>query len=140
VISLYVGGMMLYGGYQKFAKPLPAPTKMIEQVEKEGAEKLKNDPKLVLKNYVFGLKQSGFFWQFLGICELAFGLMVLSQFLQFLGAVFVLPVAVQIFLFHVFLEPDDVPELIQTGLLLLGTLALIFKEFPKWKALVWLRP
>lgn len=107
LISLYVGGFMLYGGYQKFAKPLPAPTQMIETFEKEGATKMKQDQKLIIRNYVFGMKQTGYFWQFLGFCELLFGLMVLSQYFRFLGAVMLMPITVQIFLFHLFLEFHD---------------------------------
>lgn len=140
LISLYVGGFMLYGGYQKFAKPMPKPIQMIETFEKEGAEKMKQDSKLVIKNYIFGMKQTGFFWQFLGICEILFGIMVLSQYLRFAGAVMLMPIVLQIFLFHVFLEPDDLLELAETGLLFLGNLALIFKEFPTWKTLIWVKP
>jgi uncharacterized membrane protein YphA (DoxX/SURF4 family) len=140
LISLYVGGFMLYGGYQKFAKPLPAPTAMIDTYQKEGAEKMKQDKKLVIKNYIFGMKQSGYFWQFLGLCELLFGLMVLSQYLRFVGAVMLVPITLQIFLFHLFLELHDIEELIETGLLFLGNLALIFKEYNQWKPLVFAKP
>ncbi|TAF98813.1 MAG: DoxX family membrane protein [Cytophagia bacterium] len=136
IITLYVGGFMLYGGYQKFAKPLPSPTKMIETFEKEGAEKMKKDKKLIIKNYIFGMKQTGFFWQFLGICEILFGILIISQYLRFVGAVMLLPITLQIFLFHIFLELDDTQELIQTGLLFIGNLALITKELPKWKHLI----
>jgi uncharacterized membrane protein YphA (DoxX/SURF4 family) len=136
LITIYVGGFMLYGGYQKFAKPLPTPTKMIETFEKEGAKKMKEDKKLVIKNYIFGLKQTGFFWQFLGICEILFALMIISQYLRFIGAVMLVPITLQIFLFHLFLELDDIEELIETGLLFLGNLALIFKEFKHWKHLI----
>ncbi|TAE16445.1 MAG: DoxX family membrane protein [Bacteroidetes bacterium] len=140
LISLYVGGFMLYGGYQKFAKPLPAPTQMIETFEKEGATKMKQDQKLIIRNYVFGMKQTGYFWQFLGFCELLFGLMVLSQYFRFVGAVMLMPITVQIFLFHLFLEFHDTEELIETGLLLLGNVALIFKEYNQWKPLVFAKP
>jgi uncharacterized membrane protein YphA (DoxX/SURF4 family) len=135
-ISLYVGGFMLYGGYQKFVKPSPKPTQMIETFEKEGAEKMKQDTKLIIKNYIFGLKQTGYFWQFLGICEVLFGLLILSQYFRFIGSVMLVPITLQIFMFHLFLELDEVEELIETGLLFFGNMALIFKEFSKWKHLV----
>ncbi len=140
VISLYVGGFMLYGGYQKFVKPLPSPTQMIETFEKEGAEKMKQDEKLVIKNYIFGMKQTGYFWQLLGVCELLFGLMILSQYFRFAGAVMVIPITLQIFLFHVFLEPNDLEELLETGLLFFGTVAMIGYEYPKWKSLLIIKP
>jgi uncharacterized membrane protein YphA (DoxX/SURF4 family) len=140
LLSLFVGGMMCYGGYQKFAKPIPAPTQMIETFEKEGVTKLKeNIEVLQIKNYIFGMKQTNYFWQLLGICELLFGIMVLSQVMRFMGAVLLLPISLHIFLFHVFLEPNDLVELLQTALLLLANIALVAKEYPKWKSLVFIK-
>jgi uncharacterized membrane protein YphA (DoxX/SURF4 family) len=139
VLRLGVGGMMLWGGYQKFAKPIPAPTQMIEQIEKEGSASLLEQPdKLKIRNYIFGMKQTNYFWQLLGICEIVFGLMLLSQVMSFAGAVMLMPITLHIFLFHIFLEPHDVGELIQTGLLWLANVALIAKEYPRWKGLLWL--
>lgn len=108
VIRLMLGGIMLYGGYQKFAKPLPKPTQMITQIETEGSEKLKEKPAvLVIKNYIFGMKQTGYFWQLLGICEIVFGLMILSQYMSFVGALMLFPITLHIFLFHTFLTPSN---------------------------------
>jgi uncharacterized membrane protein YphA (DoxX/SURF4 family) len=133
--------MMLYGGYQKFSKPLPPPTEMIDQIEKEGSAKLKEDmQKLQRKNYIFGMKQTGFAWQLLGICELLGGLLLVSQFLSLLGATLVLPVTLHIFLFHLFLEPDEVGELVETGLMFVANIAIIAKEYTKWKPLLWIKP
>ncbi len=140
LLSLFVGGMMCYGGYQKFAKPIPAPTQMIETFEKEGVTKLKeNIEVLKIKNYIFGMKQTNYFWQLLGICELLFGMMVLSQVMRFVGAVLLLPISLNILLFHIFLEPNDLVELLQTALLLLANIALVAKEYPKWKSLVFIK-
>lgn len=141
VARLGLGGMMLYGGYQKFAKPLPPPTEIIDQIEKEGASKLKEDlQKLQRKNYIFGMRQTGFAWQLLGICEILGGLLLISQFVSLLGAALVLPITLHIFLFHLFLEPDDVGELIETGLMFAANIALIVKEYSKWKPLLWIKP
>lgn len=141
VLSLYLGGFMLYGGYQKFDKPLPAPTQMIASIEKDGAAKLKADVgKLKIRNYIFGLKQTGFFWQLLGVCELLFGLMILSQYMRFAGAVMLFPITLHVFLFHLFLEFDETFELFETGLLLLANCALIGKEYPQWKPLLFIKP
>ncbi|WP_027003608.1 DoxX family protein [Hugenholtzia roseola] len=139
-LTLFVGVFMLYGGYQKFAKPIPAPTQMIAQVEKEGAAKMTADIEtLKIRNYIFGMKQTNYFWQFLGICELLFGVLLLSQYMRFLAAVLLMPITVHIFLFHLFLEPNDWAELLQTGALLLANALLIAKEYPRWKHLVWLK-
>jgi uncharacterized membrane protein YphA (DoxX/SURF4 family) len=137
LLSLFVGGMLCYGGYNKFAKPIPQPIQMIETFEKEGVSKLKeNVETLKIKNYIFGMEQTNYFWQFLGICELLFGIMILSQVLRFVGAVLALSITINIFLFHLFLEPNDLVELIQTLLLFLANVALVGKEYPQWKKLV----
>jgi uncharacterized membrane protein YphA (DoxX/SURF4 family) len=141
VARLGLGAMMLYGGYQKFSKPTPPPTEIIEQVEKEGSAKLKEDlQKLQRKNYIFGMKQTGFAWQLLGVCELLGGLLLISQFLSLLGATLVLPITLHIFLFHLFLEPDEVGELVETALMFVANLAIILKEYPKWKSLLVIKP
>ncbi len=141
IIRFALGGMMLWGGYQKFAKPIPNPLQIIEQIEKEGTEKLREDINtLKIRNYIFGLKQTDYFWQLLGVCEILFGLMLISQFMGFAGAVMLIPITLHIFLFHLFLEPDDTNELIQTGLLFFANMVLVAKEFPKWKMLVWIKP
>jgi uncharacterized membrane protein YphA (DoxX/SURF4 family) len=137
LLSLFVGGMLCYGGYNKFVKPIPQPTQMIETFEKEGVSKLKeNIATLKIKNYIFGMKQTNYFWQLLGVCELLFGIMILSQVLRFVGAVLALAITINIFLFHLFLEPNDLVELIQTLLLFLANIALVGKEYPQWKKLV----
>lgn len=141
IARLGLGGMMLYGGYQKFTKPTPAPTEMIDQIEKEGSAKLREDlQKLQRKNYTFGMRQTGFAWQLLGIAEILGGLLLISQFLSLLGATLVLPITLHIFLFHLFLEPDEVGELIETTLMFLANIAIIGKEYSKWKQLLWIKP
>jgi len=89
--------------------------------------------------YINGAKQTGYFWQVLGICELLFGLLLIIQGTGFIGALFLLPITLHIFLFHVFLEADDVGELIQTGALFAANIALVMKEKEKWKHLLWIR-
>lgn len=141
IARLGLGGMMLYGGYQKFTKPTPAPTEIIEQVEKEGSTKLKEDlQKLQRKNYIFGIRQTGFAWQLLGVCELVGGVLLISQFFSLLGAALLLPITLHIFLFHLFLEPNEINELIETALMFLANLLIIAREYPKWKPLLWIKP
>jgi uncharacterized membrane protein YphA (DoxX/SURF4 family) len=139
-LSLFLGVMMLLGGYKKFEKPIPPPTQIVETIEKEGAAKIKEDVRtLKVRNYIFGMKQTNYFWQLLGVCEILFGLMIMSQYMRFAGAVMLVPITLHIFLFHVFLEPDEIGELIETGLLFAANIALIGKEYPKWKHLVWFK-
>ena len=135
LVALLLGGMMLWGGFQKFAKPLPEPSAQIEQFRagKLGTDDLET---LRIKNYIFGMKQTGYFWPFLGVCEIFAGLLLLGQVTRLAGAVIALPMVIHIFLFHFFLEPNDIVELVKTGLLLTANLLLIGIDFPKWQHLL----
>lgn len=140
-LSLFLGVMMLLGGYKKFEKPIPAPIQMIETFEKEGFTKAKEEVHVLkIKNYIFGMKQTNYLWQLLGVCEIVLGLMVVSQYMRFTGAVMLVPITLNIFLFHLFLEFDEVGELLETALLFGANIALIAKEYPKWKHLIWIKP
>ena len=135
VLRLVLGGMLVVGGIEKFAKPMPPPTAQIEQV-KLGELTTENVKVLKIKNYIFGMKQTNYFWQFLGIIEIAFGLLLISQFFGLLGAIMALPVTINIFLFHVFLEFDELEEIIECALLLTFNLWLIGYEYNRWKGII----
>lgn len=135
IFNLILGGMMIYGGMKKFEKPSPSPTEIVEKV-KAGEEVAPSVEILKIKNYIFGMKQTGYFWQFLGIVELLVGLLLISQRFSLLGAIMALPVTIHIFLFHLFLEPHEVGELIQmTGLLIINLL-IIAKGYKHWKGIL----
>ncbi|VXB24125.1 DoxX protein [Flavobacterium sp. 9AF] len=134
LLNLYLGGFMIYGSLNKF-KPSSKPTEIIEKVQK-GEEVAPNEEVLKIKNYVFGLKQSGFFWQFLGLAELFAGLLLISQVCSRIGAVLVLPITINIFLFHLFLEPHELGELILTLTFLIANIILIAFSFKIWKPLL----
>ena len=135
IFNLILGGMMIYGGMKKFEKPSPSPTEIVEKV-KAGEEVAPSVEILKIKNYIFGMKQTGYFWQFLGIVELLVGLLLISQRFSLLGAIMALPVTIHIFLFHLFLEPHEVGELIQmTGLLIINLL-IIGKGYKHWKGIL----
>jgi uncharacterized membrane protein YphA (DoxX/SURF4 family) len=134
-LRLFVGFMLVKGGIAKFSKPMPEPTQMIEKV-KAGEEIAASTTELKIRNYIFGMKQTGYFWQVLGVAEILGGLLLLSQILGLLGAVVSIPVLLQIFLFHLFLEPDEVGELIETGLMLAAAVWLIVFERKKFMPLL----
>lgn len=135
IFNLILGGMMIYGGMKKFEKPSPSPTEIVEKV-KAGEEVAPSVEILKIKNYIFGMKQTGYFWQFLGIVELLVGLLLISQRFSLLGAIMALPVTIHIFLFHLFLEPHEVGELIQmTGLLIINLL-IIGNGYKHWKGIL----
>ncbi|MCZ8331745.1 MAG: DoxX family membrane protein [Flavobacterium sp.] len=135
IFNLILGGMMIYGGMKKFEKPSPSPTEIVEKV-KAGEEVAPSVEILKIKNYIFGMKQTGYFWQFLGIVELLVGLLLISQRFSLLGAIMALPVTIHIFLFHLFLEPHEIGELIQMTFLLIINLLIIAKGYKHWKGIL----
>lgn len=138
VLRLILGGMMVYGGIQKFQKPIPTPIEVVEKAEQFKAPEKESTLQKIL--YISGAKQTGYFWQVLGICELIFGILLLLQGTGFIGALFLLPITLHIFLFHLFLESDEIQELIQTGGLFLINILLVLKEKARWKSLLWIKP
>lgn len=138
VFRLFLGGFMIYGGIQKFQKPIPSPIEVTEKANKFTAPEKESTLQKIL--YISGAKQTGYFWQVLGICELLFGFLLIIQGTSFIGALFLLPIALHIFLFHLFLEADEVGELIKTGGLFAINIALVLREKEKWKHLLWIKP
>ncbi len=138
VLRLFLGGMMIYGGIQKFQKPTPTPSEVVEKASKFNTPSKQGTLQKIL--YISGAKQTGYFWQVLGVAELVFGLLLIIQGTGFIGALFLLPITLHIFLFHVFLEPEELGELLNTGLLFIVNIWLVLKEREKWKHLVWMRP
>ncbi|TCK68644.1 DoxX-like protein [Winogradskyella wandonensis] len=137
-IRLFLGGFMIYGGVQKFQKPMPTPVEVVEKAKKFSSPEHVNTLQKVL--YINGAKQTGYFWQVLGICELLFGFLLIIQGTGFIGALFLLPITLHIFLFHLFLELEDTAELIQTGVLFVLNIALVLKDYKRWRHLLWIKP
>ena len=137
-LRLLLGVMMVYGGFQKFEKPIPTPIEVVQKAEKFKSPEKENTLQKIL--YISGAKQTGYFWQVLGVCELLFGLMLIAQTTGFIGAVLLLPITLHIFLFHLFLERDELGELLQTAGLFLINVALVLKEREQWRHLLWIRP
>ena len=138
ILRLLLGGFMIYGGIQKFQKPIPSPIEVVETAEKFKAPEKENTLQKIL--YISGSKQTGYFWQLLGICELLFGLLLVFQGTGFVGALFLLPITLHNFLFHLFLESDEMGELLQTAGLFAVNILLVLKERSKWKHLLWIKP
>lgn len=136
ILNLVLGGMLIFGGIRKFEKPSPSPTEIVEKV-KNGEEVAPSVEVLKIKNFIFGMKQTGFFWQFLGIMELAAGILLASQVFSLAGAFIALPMVSNIFLFHLFLEPHETGELFQMLGLLIINLMLIGLGYKRWKTIVY---
>jgi uncharacterized membrane protein YphA (DoxX/SURF4 family) len=138
ILRLILGGMMIYGGIQKFTKPSPSPVEVVEKAQKFRQAEDRSTLQKVL--YINGAKQTGYFWEVLGICELLFGLLLILQGTGFIGALFLLPITLHIFLFHLFLEAEETGELLQTAGLFAINILLVLKERKKWKHLLWIKP
>jgi uncharacterized membrane protein YphA (DoxX/SURF4 family) len=138
VLRLFLGGVMIAGGIGKFLKPLPSPTEVLQKAESYTSP---NDTQTLQKIlYISGSKQTGYFWELLGVCELLFGLLLVIQGTGFVGALLLLPITLNIFLFHLFLEPEEVGELVQWVLFLIINIVLVLHERSKWKHLLWIKP
>ena len=136
ILRLFLGGMMIYGGIGKFGKPTPPANTMLVMEENKKQELLQNEEVLKIKNYFFGMKQSGFAYELLGIAEILGGLLVLSQFFSVIGALILIPITINILLFHLKLEPNDISELVMSVLFFTINWALLFKEYKLFKPLL----
>lgn len=129
-IRLALGLLFVYAGVQKFKKEEPKPKPPTEQ--SAGVKKV---PEHVVKirAYIGGLKQTEFFWPMLGIAEVLCGLLLLSQVFALLGAVMLIPLTLNIFLFEIFLGGGDPMEIVTHGLYFLGNILIITYGYPRLK-------
>lgn len=122
---IMLGTLFIYGGIQKFTPKPPT-------VESAITENL--PPHVVkIKAYIGGLKQTGYFWPMLGVAEIVAGILLISQYLSLLGAIILIPITLNIFLFHAFLEPHDTQEFIMTGLYLIINILIILYHYKQLK-------
>lgn len=129
VLQLLLGGMMIYGSISKFETPFVEPQEVVDKAQKYLGKDQEHISKLVL--YVSGMKQTGYFWLVLGICELVFGLLVIWKKTSLLSGLFLLPITLNILLFHIFLEPIEIGELLLSiGLFLANTIIVIYRSKP----------
>ena len=129
-IRLALGILFVYAGVKKFEKQDPPAKPATEQV---AAAKPLPAHVVKIKAYIGGLKQTGYFWPMLGIAEVLCGLLLISQVFALLGAVMLVPLTLNIFLFEVFLGGGDVMEILTHGIYLLGNLLIITYGYPRLK-------
>ena len=94
LLRLALGGMIVYGGVEKFQKPIPEPVEVVETAKKFTSPEKESTLQKIL--YISGAKQTGYFWQVLGFCELLFRLLLIFQGNSFIGAVLLLTVTLLI--------------------------------------------
>lgn len=126
ILRLGLGGLFIYAGVQKFIPKPPRPQTETSADLPESVVKI--------KAYISGLKQTEYFWPMLGVVEFVSGALLISQYLALLGAVFLMPVTLNIFLFHLFLKPYETGDLILTALYLLANMTIIGWYYPSLKA------
>lgn len=135
LLSLILGIILINGGIKKFKGQTVGPRHHLENI-KNGDWDNTPDHVLRIRNYIFGMKQTGYFWQFLGISELLAGLLLATQLYRLIGLIISVPVTLQILLFHIFLEPHDIGELIYTALMFAVNIGLIAFHYPDWKGIL----
>ena len=134
ILRVFLGGVMISAGAGKFFKDSPTSKEVIQKVT---SESIISKPLILQKVlYIDGLKQTGYFWEVVAFCELLFGIFLVFYRTYFLGALFLLPITLHIFLFHLYLEPDEVGELIYCGMLFFVNIMLIFIEKKHWQVLI----
>lgn len=77
--------------------------------------------------------QSGFL-KLVGALEAIFGLMLIFNRTRLLGSMMLLPLILNIFLIHLFLD-NRPEELVETGIPLAMNIAILAIYYPKWKGL-----
>ncbi|MCB9426549.1 MAG: DoxX family membrane protein [Flavobacteriales bacterium] len=128
VLRLFLGVMILLAGVNKFIKPIASPAEFIETVQKVESV---DEHHLQKKLFVGAMQQTEYFWEFLAVAEIIFGLLILMQVTGLLGAIMMVPITLNILLLHIFLEPDEVGELVYVAVLFAINVALIWKEKEK---------
>ena len=124
VLQLFLGGMMIYGSISKFETPFAETAEVVERANSYVEKDLDHIARLVL--YISGMKQTGYLWLVLGLSELIFGLMVIWKKTSLIGGLFLLPITLNILLFHIFLEPDNIGELTLALGLFLANITIVF--------------
>lgn len=129
-IRLVLGLLFVYAGIKKFQKE---PPKIVLETEQTAEVKELPENVVKIKAYIGGLKQTEYFWPMLGLAEVLCGLLLLSQVYALLGAVMLVPITLNIFLFEVFLGAGEVIEIVSHALYLLANLAIIAYGYPRLK-------
>lgn len=129
IAQLSLGSLFVYAGVRKF---IPSPAR-----KSSSTELVPGSTKEHMIKFIGGLKANSYFWPFLGIVEIVAGLLLVSQFFAVGGAILLTPITLNIFLFHLFLKPEDVTGGIMSGLYLLGTLLIILRKYKTIKNLIY---
>lgn len=128
ILSVALGIFFIYKGINKnllYDYSIPA-------VIKEGSSK-----PIEYQNLMKVLYDSKFMI-ITGVLEVIAGLLLIIPKTRLLGSIILMPVILNIFLFHLII--DNRPhELVETGIPLLANLIIFMYYYPKWKHLLWIK-
>lgn len=90
------------------------------------------------REYIRGMKATGYLWELIGVLEMLGAALLLIRPLQFLGCAILWPITLNVFLFHAVLEPEEMGELIFTSCMMVANTALLLRYWPKWRHLLFI--
>ena len=132
-LSIILAIFMIEGGIDKFSGSKVDAEKTISKINKYSLEK--NEVVIQKILFISGMKQTGYLWELIGFSEILFGLMLIIKRTRILGAILLLPVTLNILLFHAFLETDEILSLFHVALLFLINWIIIISNRNKFKSL-----
>lgn len=84
------------------------------------------------------MKATGYLWELIGALELLGAILLLVRPVNFLGSAILWPITLNVFLFHLLLEPEETGELLFTTAMMAVNTALIFRHWSKWCHLLYI--
>ena len=90
------------------------------------------------RRYIRGMKATGYLWDLIGALDLLGAILLLVRPVNFLGSAILWPITLNVFLFHLLLEPEETGELLFTTAMMAVNTALIFRHWSKWRHLLYI--
>ena len=116
---------------------MPQPSQA-EDEEMSSAQESKNTNIEKRREYIRGMKATGYLWELIGVLEILGAALLIIRPLQFLGCAILWPITLNVFLFHAVLEPEEMGELIFTSCMMVANTALLLRYWPKWRHLLFI--
>jgi uncharacterized membrane protein YphA (DoxX/SURF4 family) len=127
LLSLALGGFFIYAGVQKFIPKERKPSDPTEMVDAVTNNKYENP--IPFKLSVKMLSTSGFL-KFVGVLQILAGLLIVITQTRLIGLMLLLPLTINIFCFHLFMD-NRMDENIETGSILLVNILLFLAYYKK---------
>lgn len=125
VLSIILGIFFIYKGINK---NLISPCKVFDAA---------STIPMHYQNLMTALCNTGY-TKIIGVLEVLSGILLIVPRTRLLGSIILMPVIINIFLFHLII--DNRPhELVETGIPLLANILIFAYYYPKWKSLIWVK-